>query len=165
MTMWTFGQKIALGFAVSFLLLAGIGAVAYRSVDSLVKTSYLVTQTTDIIDHVGAVLSAMKDAETGQRGFVITGDDSFLDPYRSGIAAAPKILAELRALTSDDPNQQRKSFRPEKGRNTWTTSGASSARSNRRSARSYAGEPKRSKPPSRRHEPRFLGAPSLPSSS
>ncbi len=106
--MWTFGRKIAAGFAISFLLLAGIGLVAYRSIDSLTKTSYLVTHTHLVLEHIASVLSQLKDAETGPRGFVITGDEAFLEPYNSANAAIPKLVKELRELTADNPNQQKR---------------------------------------------------------
>lgn len=106
--MWTFGKKIAVGFALSFLLLAGIGIVAYRTTDALAKTSYAVTHTHAVLEHIANVLSQLADAETGQRGFVITGEDAYLEPYRTGTAATPRLLAELRELTADNPNQQRR---------------------------------------------------------
>jgi methyl-accepting chemotaxis protein len=106
--MWTFGRKIAGGFAVSFALLALIGVVAYRSVDTLTKTSYAVTHTYTVIERIAGLLSELKDAETGQRGFVITGDDSYLEPYRSGTRRAPALLEELKQLTADNPNQTRR---------------------------------------------------------
>jgi CHASE3 domain sensor protein len=102
--MWTFGRKIAAGFAVSFALLALIGIVAYRSVDVLTKTSYAVTHTYTVIERIAGVLSELKDAETGQRGFVITGDDAYL----SGTTRAPQLIEELKRLTADNPNQARR---------------------------------------------------------
>jgi methyl-accepting chemotaxis protein len=106
--MWTFGKRIALGFAMSFVLLAAIGGVAYRSVDSLTKTSYSVAHTHDVIEHLAELINQLKDAETGQRGYVVTGDESFLEPHRTGTAAVPRLLQELRELTADNPNQQRR---------------------------------------------------------
>jgi methyl-accepting chemotaxis protein len=106
--MWTFGRKIAAGFAVSFALLALIGVVAYRSVDTLTKTSYAVTRTYAVVERIASVVSALKDAETGQRGFVITGDDAYLEPYRAGTKQAPLLLAELKDLTADSPAQSRR---------------------------------------------------------
>jgi methyl-accepting chemotaxis protein len=105
--MWTFGRKIAAGFALSFLLLSAIGTVAYRSISVLTNTSHLVTQRHEVLEHVAEVLSVLKDAETGQRGYVITGEDSYLEPYNSAVANLPKILSELRELTSDSPSQQK----------------------------------------------------------
>jgi len=106
--MWTFGRKIAIGFAVSFVLLLGIGAVAYRSIDALTKTSYSVTHTHIVLEHVAGLLSQLKDAETGQRGFVLTGEDSYLEPYQAASASVAKVLKDLRELTTDNANQQKR---------------------------------------------------------
>ncbi len=53
-----------------------------------------------------AVLSALQDAEAGQRGYLITGDAGYLEPFRRGSAAARTELAKLRSLTRDNPGQQ-----------------------------------------------------------
>src|SRR5882724_2782023 len=106
--MWTLGRKIAAGFAMSFLLLLGIGVVAYRSTDALTKTSYLVAHTHLVMERVAGVLSQMKDAETGQRGFVITGDPTYLEPYLSAEGSVPALVRDLRELTADNPNQQKR---------------------------------------------------------
>lgn len=103
--MWTFGRKIAAGFAVSFALLALIGVVAYRSVDTLTKTSYAVTQTHTVIERITGLLGELESAETGQRGFVITGDDAYLEPYNSSIERVPRLIDDLKQLTADNPNQ------------------------------------------------------------
>jgi CHASE3 domain sensor protein len=47
------------------------------------------------------LLSALKDVETGQRGFVMTGNEVFLQPYAAGLAAVPERLAELDAAAAD----------------------------------------------------------------
>ena len=47
-------------------------------------------------------------AETGQRGFVITGDEAFLAPYMASLKDLPPVLKEARELTRDNPNQQRR---------------------------------------------------------
>ena len=44
------------------------------------------------------LLSSIKDVETGQRGFIITGKDEYLEPYRSGVAAVTPDLATVQAL-------------------------------------------------------------------
>ncbi len=106
--MWTFGRRIAAGFALAFLLLAVIGAVAYRSISALTKTSQSVTHTHQVLEHVAEVLSLLKDAETGQRGYVITGDETFLEPYQAGTTNVHAVVKELRELTADNPNQQKR---------------------------------------------------------
>ena len=106
--MWTFGKKIATGFALALLLLLLIGGVAYRGITSLTETSYWVTHTHEVIERTSAVMTAVKDIETGARGFVITGNDAFLDPFVSGKKALPEVLKDLRKLTGDNAAQQRR---------------------------------------------------------
>jgi methyl-accepting chemotaxis protein len=105
---WTFGRKIAAGFALSFVLLLAIGAVAYTSINKLTSTSQWVTHTHEVLEHIAGVLSLLKDAETGQRGYVVTGDEAFLGPYHTGSRDVLNVLKELRKLTMDNPNQQKR---------------------------------------------------------
>jgi len=106
--MWTFGRKIAAGFAISFVLLAGIGGVSYSSISALMRTSYRVAHTHEVLEHTSTLLSYLKDEETGQRGYVITGDEAYLEPYQGGLAGTAKTLKDLRELTADEPNQQKR---------------------------------------------------------
>src|SRR5258706_15436499 len=106
--MWTFGKKIAIGFAVSFVLLLGIGTVAYRSIDSITRTSYLVAHTYVVLDHVVELISQLADAETEVRGFVISGDEAYLESYQTTPALGAKGLKDLRELTADNANQQKR---------------------------------------------------------
>jgi methyl-accepting chemotaxis protein len=106
--MWTFGRKIAAGFSLAFVLLLAIGIIAYRSISSLVVTSQQVTHSHEVTERVADLLSLLKDAETGQRGFVITGEDSYLEPYKMALDGIPKAIRDLRALTTDNPDQQKR---------------------------------------------------------
>jgi PAS domain S-box-containing protein len=58
-----------------------------------------------VLDSNETLLSAMKDAETGQRGFLATGDKTYLEPYHQALALIPGALSQLTALTRDDPQQ------------------------------------------------------------
>ena len=106
--MWTFGRRLAAGFGLSFLLLAIIGIVAYRGVDTLTRTSYRVAHSHAIIERTAQLLRLLGDAETGQRGFVITGDETFLEPHNAAVAALPALQKALRDLTADDPDQRQR---------------------------------------------------------
>jgi methyl-accepting chemotaxis protein len=105
--MWTFGRKIAAGFTLAFLLLLGIGAVAYRTITSLTNTNQLIIHTHKVLEDITAVLGLLRDAETGQRGYIITADESFLEPYQSGVAGVSAVIKDLRQLTSDNAHQQK----------------------------------------------------------
>src|SRR5690606_14676480 len=76
-------------------------------IDLITSTSYWVAHTHEVLERINGIVGAVKDAETGQRGFIITGDDAFLDPYRNGLATARKNLQQLRRLTQDNPHQQK----------------------------------------------------------
>jgi len=106
--MWTFGRKIALGFAISFVLLLGIGTAAYRSIDSMTKTSYLVTHTYIVLDHVSDLVALLSEAETEMRGFILTGDESHLASYQTMPTSVAKALQEMKELTVDNPSQQKR---------------------------------------------------------
>ena len=65
-----------------------------------------VLHTYRVIHSAESVMSMMKDAEAGERGFILTGDESYLGPYNSAISALTNGLKELKDLTSDNPRQQ-----------------------------------------------------------
>ena len=105
---WTFGKKIAAGFALSFVLMAMIGIVAYRSVNTLSNTSQMVAHTHLVLERLADVLNVLQDAEIGGRGFIITGDDSFLQPYQNAETKIVTALNGLRVLIADNPAQQKR---------------------------------------------------------
>jgi methyl-accepting chemotaxis protein len=105
---WTFGRKLALGFAIAILTLVVIGVSGYRSTESLIENDRLVTHTHEVRTKLADFTSYLKDAETGQRGFVITGEESFVEPYSRALPDIAKTLSDLRALTADNDVQQRR---------------------------------------------------------
>jgi methyl-accepting chemotaxis protein len=105
---WTFGRRIAMGFALSFVLLVAIGAVTYTSINKLISTSRWITHSHEVLEHIAGVRSLLQDAETGQRGYLLTGDDAFLGPYRTGSGEALIMVKQLRISTADNANQQKR---------------------------------------------------------
>jgi methyl-accepting chemotaxis protein len=108
MTNWTFGRKLAATAVVNAIFLLVVGMAGYWALGALHGTSREVTQTYKLVEKTTEALSTMKDAETGQRGFLLTGDPAYLEPHESAVAAMPRVMTELRALTDDDVNQQRR---------------------------------------------------------
>lgn len=106
--MWTLGKKIAMGFALSLVLLLATGSVAYRSVTALTETSYLVAHTHVVLERVGSLLVTLEDIETEQRGYLLTGFDVYLGPYQDSGRSIAKLVADLRILTADNPHQQKR---------------------------------------------------------
>ena len=67
-----------------------------------------VAHTFDVLRAAQALDGAMQDAERGQRGFLVTSDEAYLEPYQRGIESAPRLFTEIQRLTEDNPEQQRK---------------------------------------------------------
>ena len=65
-----------------------------------------VEHTFQVEKQIGRLWSALLDAETGQRGYLLTGAKPFLDPYNAAVKAAPEEIDELRELTRDNTEQQ-----------------------------------------------------------
>jgi CHASE3 domain sensor protein len=92
---------------MALAILVFIGVLSYRSVLRSREDVWWVTHTHQVLEQIARVTAAMTDAETGQRGFVVTGDESYLQPYNDAFARVRKDESDLRELTSDNPIQQR----------------------------------------------------------
>jgi CheY-like chemotaxis protein/CHASE3 domain sensor protein len=93
-------------------LLAAVAAVliiAVLSYDSLRLTERAagsLTRTVEVLGQIQSLVSTLKDAETGQRGFLLTGRENYLEPYLAAKQALPAELGSVRALLADDPAQR-----------------------------------------------------------
>jgi methyl-accepting chemotaxis protein len=105
---WTLSRKI-------FALLTGVGlgliiiaGVSYQSVRSLRASSGEVDHTYLVLQTVEQVSASLKDAETGQRGFLITGRPGYLAPYEQAQKDLAAEQQTLRKLTADNAEQQQR---------------------------------------------------------
>src|SRR5882757_2534406 len=105
---WTVGKRLVAGFGLSALTLVVISVVSYYNASRLIENDTWVKHTHQVRTELALLLSQLKDAETGQRGYIITGVDSYLEPYQSAVGAVQSTLDNLRRLTSDNPNQLRR---------------------------------------------------------
>src|ERR1700722_5510354 len=99
----SFGVLIALGFTVSFVMLVVVATVGYFSIAGIWNNAHKMGQTYEVIDQLSELTSALKDAETGQRGYLLTGNDTYLEPYRRANASVHNVTKQLRDLTADNP--------------------------------------------------------------
>jgi len=91
---------------VAFLVVAFNAWLAFDAVHLLLESEGLVEHTWQVIVQAERIMSSAKDAETGNRGYLITGDDSYLQPYRVARRELPEELDRFQAMTADNPNQQ-----------------------------------------------------------
>lgn len=101
-------QQIKLGLGVALVLLIANAVVSLYNIRKLIENERNVSHSHQVITELEVTLSTLKDAETGQRGYLITGDDKYLQPYRSAISNITKNINSLKKLTADNPSQQQK---------------------------------------------------------
>ena len=82
---------------------AGLG---YWNTLQLRRNYTRIAHTDEVLDAVEGVVSTMKDTETSQRGYLLTGVDSYLAPYNAAVAAVQDRVQRLKGLTNDNPRQQ-----------------------------------------------------------
>jgi CHASE3 domain sensor protein len=104
----TVGKRLVAGFGLAALTLLLIALVSYRNANLLIETEHWVGHTHQVRARLVDLLSQLKDVEADLRGYVITGDESYLEPYKPALAGVRTALVDLKNLTSDNPNQQRR---------------------------------------------------------
>src|SRR5450759_4805256 len=99
---WSVGTKIGAGYALALMILVILGVVSYRNTTGLIAAAQMKTHTYQVLENLKGVLSTLKDAETGQRGYIISGEERYLEPYRAGTSAVSLTIQNLRGLTADN---------------------------------------------------------------
>jgi methyl-accepting chemotaxis protein len=102
------GTRILAGYGVVLLLVGAVGIVAYRATTELIDSADLVEHSHKVKETLAELLSLMEDAETGARGFVLTGEERYLEPYSKSIGEIDREIQDLRDLTIAAPEQQRR---------------------------------------------------------
>ena len=100
------GTRILAGYALALLVVGAVDIVAYRANSELVDSADWVTHSYKVKEILAETLASLTSAETGQRGFVLTGDDSYLQPYDDAIRVINGDLETMRELTTDNPRQE-----------------------------------------------------------
>jgi len=102
-----FFKKVAVGFGLASAILVLIGVIYYQNTRLLIDTSNQVQKTQGKINKLEELLSEMKDAETGQGGYILTGQEIYLEPYQAAVANIDREIVELKNLITDQPSQEK----------------------------------------------------------
>ena len=100
-------RQIQLAFIFGLILLVIIGFFAYGSVNSLNESLKWEKHTQEVFLKLDETLISVVNAETSGRGFLITADDSYLEPYTQTGQNIKGILSQLRLLLTDNPQQKK----------------------------------------------------------
>jgi PAS domain S-box-containing protein len=96
--------QLAFGFAVVILLV--LGSVSYHSLVISSESDRWVRHTHEVIETLQTLVSDMANIDSGDRGFALTGEESYQEDYRASIVSAEQDEAAVRNLTKDNPKQQ-----------------------------------------------------------
>lgn len=94
------------GFGVALLILVFLGFISFRSNSRFIQTILLTAHTSQVLARLENVFSLVKDIETGQRGYLITGEEYFLEPYHAALEVIAIEVGSLEKLFSNDPVQR-----------------------------------------------------------
>ena len=94
------------GVIIAVLAIVLMALSTYRALESREAAATRVTQTLQILEGLQSLHSSLKDAETGQRGFLLSNEERYLEPYVSARAAVPSQFTTLRKLMSDSGAEQ-----------------------------------------------------------
>ncbi len=106
----TIPRSLALATAAtlaSLIVVLAVLGLAWRGMSALLGAAEWRSHSREVSGQIDQVLTLMVDAETGVRGFVLSGDERFLEPYDDALRRLPRALGALRRLTADDPGQAR----------------------------------------------------------
>ncbi|MFC0242750.1 methyl-accepting chemotaxis protein [Rhodopseudomonas telluris] len=100
--------KLAGILSLIALISIAANALIARNLAVLAQNNDMTTHTYKVMDHAKAIVAAMVDGETGVRGYLISGEDKFLEPYRASDKLFKSSWDETKRLTSDNPAQQKR---------------------------------------------------------
>ncbi|MBI1683777.1 response regulator [Caulobacter hibisci] len=99
--LWT---TLGLVLVLAFFVVSG--TIAYRNIQVLRTNNQMIMHSHKVLIALDELLSTAQDAETGQRGYLLTGNDRYLEPYQSAVTAAATRFEAVTTLIQDNPEQQ-----------------------------------------------------------
>jgi len=102
---WWARVPISVGLSAVVLLMIALGALSYDSAEQLKNARNKVEHTYQVLLGLETFVSTLKDAETGQRGYLLTGRPVYLTPFHSARAQISKEVQVFRGLVHDNPEQ------------------------------------------------------------
>ncbi|MVM34316.1 histidine kinase [Spirosoma sp. HMF4905] len=95
-------RRIALGFIVAVVLIASGFIISFYSYNQYSDDTKRVRHTYEVTGTLERILSSVKDAETGSRGYIISNDTAYLAPYKLALSLLPEQINQLRILGNDN---------------------------------------------------------------
>ena len=105
---WNVGTKIGAGFAITLVVFVIAAVISYRSIAEMIGASELRKHTYDVLGKIATLEQQLKDIEGSPRGYALSGEEVYLQPYQAAASTFDSTIADLRRLTADNPRQQQR---------------------------------------------------------
>lgn len=102
-----FKRNLLVSSSISMLILIVSSTASYLSIKSLLESNQMVNHTHEVIYNINNATTVMVDAQTGMRGFLVTGREDFLKRYINAESETNAYIERLEALTEDNAAQQK----------------------------------------------------------
>jgi len=99
-------NSVAVGFGLALIILLVVAAGAYHVTGQFIKANEWVAHTLKVNEAITEAFSNVQDMQSAERGYVITADETLLEPYHAAVATTNEQLKKLRSLAADDPSQR-----------------------------------------------------------
>ncbi|HWB58617.1 MAG TPA: CHASE3 domain-containing protein [Chthoniobacteraceae bacterium] len=99
--------QIILGFCVALLLMLLRSVVAYNNAATFLETTKKVAHTHEVLEDHAVLLRDLMEAESAERGYIILGENGYLQAHDAASEATLRDLEKLALLTRDNPEQQK----------------------------------------------------------
>ena len=111
--------KILASAAFPLILLLTLGVLSIVSINSIRQTNEWVEHTHAVLSKAMGIVGSAVDMETGMRGYLLAGEEAFLDPYKNGEVQTYKRIASLQETVNDNPTQVERLSEVEKTLREW----------------------------------------------
>src|SRR6201998_4956136 len=106
---WKMERHVILwSFVAALAILAFAGWESRRDTIRVADAASARKRSYEVQRMLDETAARLVDAETGQRGYLLTGNEAYLEPYRAAIKSLDRTIGQLKDLTSDNPNQRKR---------------------------------------------------------
>ena len=102
------GGALTIAFAIILVVVGALTAIVLSSLARIDDSVSWNNHTYEVLDETSLLMASMVDQETGVRGYLISGNSDFLQPYKDGREAFKTHWDNLKSLTSNNPTQQKR---------------------------------------------------------
>lgn len=105
---WQAEKRLVLGgFVTSLFILGLVGWESYRDTVRVAEAATACNHSFDVQLALDEIAASLMDAETGQRGYLLTGDSGYLEPHRRAVKGLEQAINQVKRLAAGDPNQMK----------------------------------------------------------